>query len=88
LLRFGLAASASCGNPPTRYRVFSASVECLAIASRCLEEISSVAGGRVVQLPLACCFQTPNGMMIAEQIDLLIAFSMPILQLKVDELAH
>lgn len=31
LIRSGLAASASCGNPPTRYRVFAASVVCFAV---------------------------------------------------------
>lgn len=31
MIRSGLAASASCGNPPTRYRVFAASVVCFAV---------------------------------------------------------
>ncbi|CAF3556435.1 unnamed protein product [Fusarium graminearum] len=59
LIRFGLAASASCGKPPTRYGVFSASVVCLAIAKSLFGWLLILLRAvGVAQLPLACCFQT------------------------------
>jgi len=70
LIRFGLAASASCGNPPTRYRVFSASVVCLAIAKLAVwMDIHPLAGGWRRTVELSCRWlvvsRPSNGMLIA-----------------------